>query len=144
MSEVLTNNAAAAIMYPIAASLADQLGIHPNTMSVAVMLGGSAGWILPYSYQCNLMVYAAGKYETKDFIKIGTPYYVSALQLLLGTNLVYCVTYISPTSLVKPTGVVPSFEVRIFIAHSASACYLSMQPSPDRKDEINNMCLDPT
>jgi Na+/H+ antiporter NhaC len=78
MSEVLTNNAAAAIMFPIAANLADQLGIHPNMMSVAVMLGGSAGWIMPYSYQCNLMVYAAGKYQTKDFIKIGVPYYVSA------------------------------------------------------------------
>ena len=86
MSEVLTNNAAAAIMYPIAAELADQLGIHPNTMSVAVMLGGSAGWILPYSYQCNLMVYAAGKYETKDFIKIGVPYYVSGCRRAEGAG----------------------------------------------------------
>lgn len=51
LSELLTNNAAAAIMYPIASSAADTLGIHPNVMSVAVMLGGSAGWALPYSYQ---------------------------------------------------------------------------------------------
>jgi len=48
LSELLTNNAAAAIMYPIASQAAEQLGIHPNIMSVAVMLGGSAGWILPY------------------------------------------------------------------------------------------------
>lgn len=40
------------------------------------MLGASAGWVLPYSYQCNLMVMAAGKYKTADFIKIGLPYHV--------------------------------------------------------------------
>lgn len=42
------------------------------------MLGASAGWVLPYSYQCNLMVMAAGKYRTADFIRIGLPYHVSA------------------------------------------------------------------
>jgi hypothetical protein len=45
----------------------------PPKQSVAVMLGGSAGWILPYSYQCNLMVHAAGGYRTKDFAKFGAP-----------------------------------------------------------------------
>lgn len=40
------------------------------------MLGASAGWLLPYSYQCNLMVMAAGKYKTADFIKLGAPYHV--------------------------------------------------------------------
>ncbi len=75
LSEILTNNAAAAIMYPIASTVADNLGIGPNLMSVAVMLGGSAGWVLPYSYQCNLMVYAAGNYRTIDFVKIGLPYH---------------------------------------------------------------------
>lgn len=46
------------------------------------MLGASAGWALPYSYQCNLMVMAAGKYKTSDFMKIGLPYHVSARQPL--------------------------------------------------------------
>ena len=55
LSELLTNNAAAALMFPIASSLAEQLGVPQRLMSAAVMLGGSAGWILPYSYQCNLM-----------------------------------------------------------------------------------------
>jgi di/tricarboxylate transporter len=40
------------------------------------MLGASAGWLLPYSYQCNLMVMAAGKYKTSDFIKLGAPLHV--------------------------------------------------------------------
>lgn len=49
------------------------------------MLGASSGWVLPYSYQCNLMVMAAGKYRTADFIKIGLPYHVSY------TNCGFCV-----------------------------------------------------
>jgi hypothetical protein len=75
--------------YPIASAAADKLLINPNIMSVAVMLGGSAGWVLPYSYQCNLMVYAAGKYRTKDFVKIGTPYHVwlfVGVVLILGSG----------------------------------------------------------
>lgn len=75
LSEVLTNNAAAALMYPIASTLATELGIPQRTMSVAVMLGGSAGWVLPWSYQCNLMVYSAGNYRTVDFVKVGAPLY---------------------------------------------------------------------
>lgn len=47
------------------------------------MLGASAGWLLPYSYQCNLMIMAAGKYKTADFIKLGAPYHVSAMQMRL-------------------------------------------------------------
>lgn len=73
LSELLTNNAAAALMYPIASSLAERLSVPQELMSVAVMLGGSAGWILPFSYQCNLMVYSAGNYRTADFVKIGAP-----------------------------------------------------------------------
>lgn len=89
LSEMLTNNAAGAIMYPIASATAEQLGIGPNIMSVAVMLGASAGWALPYSYQCNLMVMAAGKYRTADFIKIGLPYHVwlfVGVLLILGSG----------------------------------------------------------
>jgi H+/gluconate symporter-like permease len=47
LSEILTNNAAGAIMYPIAAIAGDDLGISPRKMSVAVMLGASAGFINP-------------------------------------------------------------------------------------------------
>jgi len=54
-------------------------------MSIALMLGGSAGWVLPYSYQCNLMVYAAGNYRTVDFIKLGAPFHV---WLLVGSTVI--------------------------------------------------------
>ncbi|KAI8476576.1 MAG: putative sodium/sulfate cotransporter 3 [Monoraphidium minutum] len=85
LSELLTNNAAAAIMFPIAAELAKKLAINMDMMSIAVMLGGSAGWVLPYSYQCNLMVMAAGGYRTKDFATFGAPFH---LWLLLGVILI--------------------------------------------------------
>jgi di/tricarboxylate transporter len=70
LSEILTNNAAGAIMYPIAAIAGDDLGIAPRKMTVAVMLGASAGFVNPFSYQCNLMVYVAGNYKTLEFAKV--------------------------------------------------------------------------
>lgn len=53
LSEVLTNNAAAALMYPIAANVGDDMGIQPRVMSIAVMLGASAAFISPFGYQCE-------------------------------------------------------------------------------------------
>lgn len=63
LSEIITNNAAAALMYPIAATLGDSLRIPPMLVSVSIMLGASASFIIPVGYQCNLMVYAAGNYK---------------------------------------------------------------------------------
>lgn len=74
LSEILTNNAAGAIMYPIAAIAGESLGLEPKQMSVAIMLGASAGFINPFSYQCNLMVYTAGNYKTLEFARIGVPF----------------------------------------------------------------------
>ncbi|KXZ43507.1 hypothetical protein GPECTOR_88g450 [Gonium pectorale] len=76
MSELLTNNAAGAIMYPIAAIAGDALKISPRDTSIAVMLGASAGFINPFSYQTNLMVYAAGNYNVPEFAKIGAPFQI--------------------------------------------------------------------
>jgi len=76
LSEILTNNAAGAVMYPIAATVADELNIEPTTMSIAIMLGASAGFINPFSYQCNLMVYSAGNYTFGEFAKVGAPFQV--------------------------------------------------------------------
>ncbi|EFJ39566.1 hypothetical protein VOLCADRAFT_70819, partial [Volvox carteri f. nagariensis] len=74
MSELLTNNAAGAIMYPIAAIAGEKLMISPRDVSIAIMLGASAGFVNPFSYQCNLMVYAAGNYSVREFAIIGAPF----------------------------------------------------------------------
>jgi len=72
LSEVLTNSAAAALMYPIAAAAGDSLGVDPKLISVSIMLGASSAFMSPFGYQCNLMVYGAGNYRTIEFVKFGT------------------------------------------------------------------------
>ncbi|KAG2448929.1 hypothetical protein HYH02_006277 [Chlamydomonas schloesseri] len=76
LSELLTNNAAGAIMYPIAAIAGDALKIPAKETSVAIMLGASAGFINPFSYQTNLMVYAAGNYSVREFATVGAPFQI--------------------------------------------------------------------
>jgi hypothetical protein len=66
-------------MYPIAAIAGEKLGIEPRAMSIAIMLGASAGFINPFSYQTNMMVYAAGNYRFFEFVKFGTPFQVYLL-----------------------------------------------------------------
>ena len=88
LSELLTNNAAGAIMYPIAAIAGDALKITPKDTSVAIMLGASAGFVNPFSYQTNLMVYAAGNYSVREFAIVGAPFQVW-LMIVAGFILVY-------------------------------------------------------
>ncbi|RKF13142.1 SLC13 family permease [Alginatibacterium sediminis] len=72
-TELVTNNAAAALMFPVAMELGSSLGMNPMAVIMAVAYGASASFISPYGYQTNLMVYNAGQYRIKDFVKIGAP-----------------------------------------------------------------------
>jgi di/tricarboxylate transporter len=72
-TEIITNNAAAALLFPIALSAATQAGADPRPFLIAVAIGGSACFATPLGYQTNLMVYGPGGYRFKDFLKIGTP-----------------------------------------------------------------------
>ncbi|CAH0532439.1 hypothetical protein VST7929_00268 [Vibrio stylophorae] len=73
LTEVITNNAAAALAFPIGYSLA--LGYDANVMPfvMAVLFGASASFISPYGYQTNLLVYSVGNYRLKDYVKLGLP-----------------------------------------------------------------------
>jgi len=73
LTELITNNAAAALAFPIAYSLAIGYGIDPRPFIMAVIFGASASFISPYGYQTNLMVYSAGNYRFKDYLRIGVP-----------------------------------------------------------------------
>lgn len=55
LTEIVTNNAAAALVYPVASRLGDALGVEPVVMASAVMLGASDAFVSPFGYQCNLM-----------------------------------------------------------------------------------------
>lgn len=73
LTELVTNNAAAALMFPIGLSLGQSLGLEPKSLMLAIAFGASASFITPYGYQTNLMVYSAGSYRLQDFLKIGLP-----------------------------------------------------------------------
>jgi di/tricarboxylate transporter len=73
LTEVVTNNAVAVIMTPIAVGIATQLGLDPRAFVVAVMFGASASFATPIGYQTNTMVYNAGGYRFSDFLRLGLP-----------------------------------------------------------------------
>jgi di/tricarboxylate transporter len=73
ISNVVTNNAAAALMFPIAAEAAAEANVSLLKMSYLLMLGASASFMSPFGYQTNLMVYGPGGYVFKDFLNFGFP-----------------------------------------------------------------------
>lgn len=73
LSELLSNNAVAAIVTPIVIQLAVDLGIDPRPLVIAVMIGASACFATPIGYQTNALVYTAGEYRFADFVRIGVP-----------------------------------------------------------------------
>lgn len=73
LTEVVTNNAVAVVMTPIAIGLAASLGMDPRPLVIAVMMGASASFATPIGYQTNTLVYGPGGYKFTDFLRIGVP-----------------------------------------------------------------------
>ena len=71
MTELITNNAAAALMFPLGYSLAVATGLDPMAFVMAVALGGSASFLTPYGYTTNLMVQNLGGYTRADYLRFG-------------------------------------------------------------------------
>ncbi|PHR18282.1 MAG: hypothetical protein COA37_20505 [Hoeflea sp.] len=71
LTELISNNAVAVILTPMAIGLAGSLGIDPKPLIYAIMLGASASFATPIGYQTNTLVYAAGNYRFADFLKLG-------------------------------------------------------------------------
>ena len=73
LTNFMTNNATAAIVFPITFAAAQQIHADPRPFIIALAIAASASFATPISYQTNLMVYGPGGYTFKDFFKIGFP-----------------------------------------------------------------------
>lgn len=72
-TEIITNNAAAALSFPIALSAATQLGVDPRPFFIAIAVAASCSFSTPIGYQTNLVVQSIGNYKFGDYWKIGLP-----------------------------------------------------------------------
>lgn len=73
LTEMVSNNAIAVVITPVAMTLADQLGFDSKPFIIAIMFAASASFATPIGYQTNTFVYGAGGYKFTDFLKIGIP-----------------------------------------------------------------------
>jgi di/tricarboxylate transporter len=82
-TEIITNNAAAAITFPIAYAAATQLGVDPKPFFITICIAASASFSTPIGYQTNLIVQSIGNYKFSDYWKIGLPLNIMALIISL-------------------------------------------------------------
>ncbi|PXW69070.1 di/tricarboxylate transporter [Loktanella sp. PT4BL] len=91
LTELVSNNAVAVVMTPIAIGLASALGVDPRPLVVAVMIAASASFATPIGYQTNTLVYGPGGYKFSDFLKFGIP-----LNLSLAPIVSFVIPFIWP------------------------------------------------
>jgi di/tricarboxylate transporter len=72
-TELVSNNAAAVLMFPIALAASRDLGVDFRPFAIAILMGASAGFASPIGYQTHLMVYGPGGYRFSDFFRVGIP-----------------------------------------------------------------------
>lgn len=93
LTEMITNNAAALLMLPVALAVAGGAGFNEVPYVMAVMMAASASFSTPIGYQCNLMVYGPGGYRFSDFLRIGIP-----MNILVASVTIVAIPFIWPLS----------------------------------------------
>jgi di/tricarboxylate transporter len=83
LTELVTNNAAAALMFPIAIATAPAAGLDPRGVAIAVAVAASASFLTPIGYQTNTMVYGPGGYRFSDYARLGAPLTLAVVAVLV-------------------------------------------------------------
>ena len=73
LTELVTNNAAASLMFPIALAVSRTLAVRHEPFMIVIMIAASMGFATPFGYQTNLMVYGPGGYKFSDYLRVGIP-----------------------------------------------------------------------
>jgi len=90
-TELITNSAAAVLIFPIGLELADNLGYNPTGFAVTIAIAASASFMTPIGYQTNLIVYGPGGYKFTDYMKVGTP--LSIIVMIITVSIVRLVYF---------------------------------------------------
>jgi len=93
LTEIMTNNAAAALSFPIAFGLAQSYGLDPMPFVMTVAYGASASFLTPYGYTTNLMVQNLGNYELRDYLRAGLP-----VSIVYTATVIYLIPIVFPFS----------------------------------------------
>ncbi len=82
LTELITNVAAIALVFPVAFEVAHQAGLDPRVLALGVAVAASASFLTPIGYQTNTMVYGPGRYHFTDYLRLGVPMWVLTLAML--------------------------------------------------------------
>lgn len=89
LTELISNSAAAVLMFPVALSVAGNLGTDPKAFALTITIAAAASFLTPIGYQTNLMVMGPGSYRYTDYVRVGLP--VSLLVAAIATGMIYAV-----------------------------------------------------
>ena len=83
LTELITNNAAAVLIFPIAIATATAAGLDPRPFAIAITIAASASFLTPIGYQTNTMVYGPGGYRFSDYARLGAPLTVLVVAVIM-------------------------------------------------------------
>lgn len=83
LTEMITNNAAALLMFPIAITIAAETGLNPVGVAIAIAIAASASFLTPIGYQTNTMIYGPGGYRFGDYVRLGFPLTILVIGMIV-------------------------------------------------------------